>query len=723
MAKRYLSIIFFLLSAVCFSQTTSPWTITTTSSTDLTGNFFVPCGVTQITVRVWGGGGAGGGGDLNSGTIIGGGGGGAGAYSTAVINVKPGEAIAYVVGGRGIGGTGNGGNGKGSRFGEIFAAGGTGGRSATNGGTGGAGGTAEGGDTNTSGGTGATGNTSNGGVGGNASTGGAGGAGGGAGANGAVGGTPGGGGGGGGPRTGGSTAGGSGGFGRITVTWGTPAIACDNGTTSGTTNVCNVNWVDNGGTAANYANSLDYTRTFCSNVAGQCISMEFVMFDLEAHNCLYDFMEIWDGNSTSAPYLGKFCGTASPGTIASSISNASGCITVRFRSDGSVTRPGFSALITCRPCPVMCSTNSDCPSGQTCTNIGCVTLAPTPTSGDGNTAATAILINECGTSFTASNSAATANPCAANIDCNTSTVHASTAGNDVPWSIENDLYYVFCPSQTGTWNISVTGTCGNTSGYQMAVFQGTPTNLNTRHYVSTCQASSGINCTQSLTGTTSISVSVSSLSSCVYLVLDGHAGNVCTFNVTISTSVCNLVLPINLLDFSAAQVNDKVVLNWATASETHNDYFTVLKSYNGKDFVPVERVPGSGNSNSILKYTAEDYDLQPGLIYYQLKQTDYDGKSSLSQIVSVKISDNKREMRLFPNPVKHASELNFYADFDDEITINLIDFTGKVVHQQKNSVLKGNNQIKINLQDLSKGIYYLNIAGEREVTNMKVVKE
>ena len=77
------------------------------------------------------------------------------------------------------------------------------------------------------------------------------------------------------------------------------------------------------------------------------------------------------------------------------------------------------------------------------------------------------------------------------IDCNTSTVMTSPAaltnGGDVPYTIENDIYYTFCPQTTGTWVVDIvptncvtsTGTPTNLNGYQVAIFQGTTSNLNT----------------------------------------------------------------------------------------------------------------------------------------------------------------------------------------------------------------------------------------------------
>jgi ice-binding like protein len=62
------------------------------------------------------------------------------------------------------------------------------------------------------------------------------------------------------------------------------------------------------------------------------------------------------------------------------------------------------------------------------------------------------------------------------------------------------------------------------------------------------------------------------------------------------------VLPIELLSFSAGKVGEDVQLNWVTASEINNNYFTVERSVNGASFEEVVQVQGARNSNAVLYY-------------------------------------------------------------------------------------------------------------------------
>ncbi|MBS1546553.1 MAG: T9SS type A sorting domain-containing protein [Bacteroidetes bacterium] len=94
-------------------------------------------------------------------------------------------------------------------------------------------------------------------------------------------------------------------------------------------------------------------------------------------------------------------------------------------------------------------------------------------------------------------------------------------------------------------------------------------------------------------------------------------------------------LPITLVDFSAMPDNGQVRLDWATASEQDNAYFTVERSADAATFAPVLQQPGAVNSSSMLYYSALDGSPLPGLSYYRLRQTDINGTTSYSPVVVV----------------------------------------------------------------------------------------
>ena len=111
---------------------------------------------------------------------------------------------------------------------------------------------------------------------------------------------------------------------------------------NGTVTTCEGNFYDSGGPTGAYANNENFTLTFYPSTAGAMIRTTFNSFSTESG---YDYLYIYNGVNASAPLIGTYNGTTSPGTITAS--NASGALTFRFTSDVSVTATGWSASISC----------------------------------------------------------------------------------------------------------------------------------------------------------------------------------------------------------------------------------------------------------------------------------------------------------------------------------------------------------------------------------------
>ena len=121
---------------------------------------------------------------------------------------------------------------------------------------------------------------------------------------------------------------------------------------------CGGTFTDPAGPTANYANSSDYTVTICPNNPGDVVTVAFTSFNTETN---YDALYVFNGTSISAPQIasanpagnvpgglaGGYWGTVIPGPFTST--DPSGCLTFRFRSDASVSNPGWIANVTCAP--------------------------------------------------------------------------------------------------------------------------------------------------------------------------------------------------------------------------------------------------------------------------------------------------------------------------------------------------------------------------------------
>ncbi|MFT7080820.1 MAG: hypothetical protein ACJAZC_002372 [Cryomorphaceae bacterium] len=113
----------------------------------------------------------------------------------------------------------------------------------------------------------------------------------------------------------------------------------------------------------------------------------------------------------------------------------------------------------------------------------------------------------------------------------------------------------------------------------------------------------------------------------------------------------NHPLPIELISFTATVKDAFVEINWITATENHNDYFNVERSADGINFKSIGQVNGAGNSSQTLKYAIVDDTPLNGISYYRLRQTDYDGKLSYSELEAI-VFDRRNgfNFKIYPNP-------------------------------------------------------------------------
>ena len=124
-----------------------------------------------------------------------------------------------------------------------------------------------------------------------------------------------------------------------------------------------------------------------------------------------------------------------------------------------------------------------------------------------------------------------------------------------------------------------------------------------------------------------------------------------TFYLT-STDATDSPLPIQLVDFAATIRNDVVDLSWSTASELNNDFFTIERATNIKEFEVIGlSIDGAGTTRERKDYrTVNKYPMY-GRSYYRLKQTDFDGKFSYSNIQVVDYEGPKfAGLKAYPNP-------------------------------------------------------------------------
>lgn len=180
------------------------------------------------------------------------------------------------------------------------------------------------------------------------------------------------------------------------------------------------------------------------------------------------------------------------------------------------------------------------------------------------------------------------------------------------------------------------------------------------------------------------------------------------------------VTPVKLTSFTAQNQGKSVVLKWATASETNNSHFEVLRSQ-GAEFKVKGTVTGSGNSNTPINYTYTDTNAPAGTLYYQLKQVDYNGDHELSKTVSVNNLQTIDQLTAYATTGKKIVNGSFYSDKVGEAQLAVIDLNGKIISQKTMLVTAGQlNQFEVPVE-ASTGVYILKLQLKGESRAAKFV--
>ncbi|MBI4647878.1 MAG: T9SS type A sorting domain-containing protein, partial [Bacteroidia bacterium] len=199
----------------------------------------------------------------------------------------------------------------------------------------------------------------------------------------------------------------------------------------------------------------------------------------------------------------------------------------------------------------------------------------------------------------------------------------------------------------------------------------------------------------------------------------------------------NNALPIELLSFDAVFNGSAVELTWTTASEINNDYFTIERSDGTMDdWNIVGTVKGAGNSSTLRNYEFTD---QPEtrlvvseaeltqnpetVLYYRLKQTDFDGRFKYSSVVSVKLK-SKGEIRIFPNPLYNETAKLDLSGFkeNEKITVAVQDVMGRELFSKIIIMDKATDIAVLDyFQKLHEGCYFVIVSSQKEFYKQKII--
>ncbi len=170
-------------------------------------------------------------------------------------------------------------------------------------------------------------------------------------------------------------------------------------------------------------------------------------------------------------------------------------------------------------------------------------------------------------------------------------------------------------------------------------------------------------------------------------------------------------LPVTWSSTPIAKIkNNQTHLSWLVANQINNDKYIIEHSKYGRDFSPIGEMEGDGTTNETKHYEYIHTSPSIGINYYRIKQVDYDGQYSYSDIASVRY-DGNIETNIYPNPA--TSDITITTT--EPTSVQIMDVYGRLLLNRDIS----EDQNTINLSEIPTGILIFVVGYQR----YKVLKE
>lgn len=175
------------------------------------------------------------------------------------------------------------------------------------------------------------------------------------------------------------------------------------------------------------------------------------------------------------------------------------------------------------------------------------------------------------------------------------------------------------------------------------------------------------------------------------------------------------ILPVELISFNAIKKHNDVNLDWKTASEVNNSGFDIERSFDGGSWTKISFAKGFGNSVVQRNYQFTDMNAfeNAGMIYYRLKQIDYNGVFKYSNIKVVKNTPISEVVSLSPQPTKGI--LQVQTELTKGFYYQVLSADGRILVQGSSK----SNQTSIDIGAIPAGTYYLKISDDQQTLSTK----
>lgn len=174
------------------------------------------------------------------------------------------------------------------------------------------------------------------------------------------------------------------------------------------------------------------------------------------------------------------------------------------------------------------------------------------------------------------------------------------------------------------------------------------------------------------------------------------------FNFTVSPSS----LPVEWLSFDGQVEDQGIKLEWVTALEIENDFFSIERRNQDEDWQPIGKVKGQGTTDSPTSYSFVDNNPANGSNVYRIRQVDFDGGFDYSR--QIEVSFLSEDLTVYPNPTYDKINISGVTDLKF-IQIELFSTTGQLLKSEIKKLNGSAYNINLDISELPEGNYILRV--------------
>ena len=212
--------------------------------------------------------------------------------------------------------------------------------------------------------------------------------------------------------------------------------------------------------------------------------------------------------------------------------------------------------------------------------------------------------------------------------------------------------------------------------------------------------------------------------SLIYLGLLNIMSGYSVGNIGIIYKYYDETVPVELTTFSAELSDNSILLRWETATEINNSGFEIQrKEISDTDWIIIRFVNGKGTTTEKSFYSFMDVPKLNRTYEYRLKQIDFDGTFTFSDILKIEyLIDEYKLYQNYPNPFNPTTTIKYDLPNTSEVSLIIYDILGRKIKELVNTKQQaGRYEVQFNASNLASGVYIYQLIAEKYMSSRKMI--